>query len=142
MRESLLWKNLKPELSRIGKFQKISDRFTPGVPDVIGCYQSKGIALELKELKGSRIIKTKFRPKQLMWLSEWISQGGIGFIVASYKKTVFIFPVICGNKLESGLSEPELHNLSFLTFTKTPKNTWKDYVKKLSKIFHNTHLQD
>lgn len=106
MKETALWRRLDPELSKIGKFQKISDKFTGGIPDVLGCI-TRGVALELKELKGVRVIRTKFRPGQLDWLGDWELAGGLSLIVATHRLTWYAFPVSAGEPLESGVSDLE-----------------------------------
>lgn len=134
MKESLLWKHLKPELKRYGKFQKISDRFTPGVPDVLGCCPTKGgVALELKEFSGVHRVKLSFRPGQLDWLRDWSLAGGTSYIVSSHRSTVTVHSHQLGAFLEAGCSLKEALGLSVITFTKTPKTRWADFTERLMK---------
>lgn len=131
MKESTLWGHLKPELRKFGKFQKISDRFTPGIPDVIGVCEGEGIVLELKELSGVRVIRTKFRPGQLDWLRDWNISGGRSWIVSSHNSTVYVHRAEFGVRLENGVSLELLESYCILKFTKTRSNHWFDFVEGL-----------
>jgi len=133
MIESTLWKHLKPELRRLGKFQKISDRFTPGVPDVLGC-SGAGIAMELKEFDGVRVLKVSFRPGQLDWLRDWSKGGGISWIVVSHRQTVYVFRWQTGPELEEGCSPDRVDRIALLKFTKNRGNSWKDFVTQLAAL--------
>jgi penicillin-binding protein-related factor A (putative recombinase) len=134
MIESTLWKHLRPGLNRIGKFQKVSDRFTSGVPDIIGCYKGQGIAIELKELDGVRKLKTKFRPGQVDWLTEWADNGGTSLIICSHKSTVGVHSYLSAERMESGMSTEEFKADALLLFTKSRKNRWIDLVIELTYI--------
>ena len=48
MREAQLQTKLLKELKNHGWFYKASDRYRAGIPDIIGCYQGRFLALELK----------------------------------------------------------------------------------------------
>lgn len=115
MKETALWRKMDPHLATIGKFQKISDKFTGGISDVIGCLTSRGVAMELKELKGVRVIRTKFRPGQLDWLEDWRNSGGLSLIVASHGLQWYAFPDTVGIDLEAGVSPPELLEIALWT---------------------------
>lgn len=134
MIETILWKHLKPELAKVGKFQKVSDRFTPGVPDVLGCYEGKSMAMELKEFSGVRVLKVEFRPGQLDWLEEWHLAGGTSWVVASVVQTVMVFPGSLGPQMEAGVSPSWARENSRLTFTKNRLVSWKDFVSRLIKL--------
>ena len=131
MRESTLWDHLKPELQAKGKFQKLSDRFSPGVPDVLGCFASLGIAIELKELKGVLVIKTKFRPGQLDWLEDWYKAGGTSWVVSTWGNTAYVHPWTAGPALEAGMSSEELSQGAILEFRKIRGNSWGNFVDQL-----------
>lgn len=131
MKETTLWGHLKPELKRHGKFQKISDRFTPGVPDVLGCSGGTGFAIELKEFSGARIVKAHFRPGQLDWLRDWSVAGGTSWIFSTLGQTVYVFPHGAGYALEVGISLVEATDLAIFKFTKNPKTRWSDFVIQL-----------
>lgn len=134
MKESTLWKHLKPELKALGKFQKLSDRFTPGVPDVLGCFESVGVALELKQVKGVRVLKVEFRPGQLDWLEDWDRAGGRSWIVSSKGQTVYVHPYVYGDLMESGVGEEEWEEGASLVFTKSRKTSWKEFCVELLKL--------
>jgi hypothetical protein len=134
VKESTLWDHLKPELSALGKFQKISDRFTPGVPDVLGCFSSTGYAIELKQLKGIRIFKTKFRPGQLDWLQDWHHSGGRSWIVSSIGQRIFVHGWGHGEDLEKGMTEERLLDTATSLFVKNRKTTWKEFVQDLLQL--------
>lgn len=134
MIESTLWSHLKPELKRVGKFQKVSDRFTPGVPDVLGCCRGLGMAMELKEFSGVKILRVEFRPGQLDWLEDWSEAGGLSWIISSVKQTVMVFPWELGPQLEDGVSPDQALNWSLLTFTKTSRTQWRDFVENLIRL--------
>ena len=53
MKETALWDKMRDPIAVHGKFQKTNDRFTLGIPDVLGCSSSVGWALELKECRTS-----------------------------------------------------------------------------------------
>ena len=135
MRESTLWEHLKPELKRLGKFQKVSDRFTPGVPDVLGCDHGIPVAMELKEFSGVLIMKVKFRPGQIDWLRDWAESGGQSWVVVSTGQTVYVFrPRYCVG-LEGGLSTTTAGAHASIIFKKTRKNSWRDFVDQLTKLW-------
>jgi hypothetical protein len=110
MKETPLWGKLRPGLSRAGRFQKISDRFTPGIPDVLGMANGVGYAIELKELKGVKVLKAEFRKGQLDWLESWRDAGGVSLIVVTLpgSSTWAVFPPEFGSRLEFGLTPEEL----------------------------------
>lgn len=128
MIESTLWKHLKPELKAWGKFQKISDRFTPGIPDTLGCARGRGFAIELKEFSGVRVLKVSFRPGQLDWLRDWEKAGGLSWIVASHKQTVYVLDWRTGTLLEQGIDVDTVVQLARLKFTKSRSSHWSEFV--------------
>ena len=103
MKETLIWKSLKGPLSRLGKFQKISDRFSGGVPDVLGSRtpDGRGVAMELKESGTSRLIKVRFRPRQLDWLLDWEASGALSWVVVSQGD--FLYAFLPTEALERGI---------------------------------------
>ncbi len=131
MKESTLWDHLKPALKRLGKFQKISDRFTPGVPDVLGNHKGVGMAFELKEFDGVRVLSVSFRPGQLDWLRDWAESGGTSWIVVSQRQTVWVFPWELGDVLEAGCPPDRVNSLARLRFTKTRGNSWDQFARDL-----------
>ncbi len=137
MKESALWGHLRPELQRFGKFQKISDRFTPGVPDVLGsCLAAKRplgvpIALELKEFSGVKILRVKFRPRQLDWLKEWEEAGGKSYILSSHKRTLMLHHHSCGEELEEGASPDRVQDLARIIFYPGKDGGWRDFTQLL-----------
>ena len=131
MKESALWRHLKPELAAWGKFQKISDRFTPGIPDVLGVSFGHPMAMELKELDGVRVIKAKFRPGQLDWLEDWDKAGGYSMNLSTWGKRIYVQPREAGTQLELGVSPEELDRLAGVVFVKSSKNSWRDFVTRL-----------
>lgn len=121
MKETALWNQLRPRLALLGKFQKISDRFTPGVPDVLGIYQGKGIALELKEFAGAHVLKVKFRPGQVDWLTEWAECGGRAWVGATTSdRTFYLIGTDHLDKIAEGVSPTKLRDISTF-YSKGPK---------------------
>lgn len=115
MKETALWNKVKPHLNRVGLFQKISDRFTPGVPDVLGVYQGRGIAIELKELKGVRIFRAKFRPGQLDFLRDWEKAGGLSVVLSTTRsRQIYVHPWSFGETLESGVNPETLNEAALI----------------------------
>lgn len=53
---------------------KISDRFTSGIPDIIGCYKHRFVAIELKSPKGT------IKPIQLAFINKIKKKGGCACI--------------------------------------------------------------
>lgn len=131
MKESTLWEHLKPDLKKLGKFQKISDRFTPGVPDVIGCMDGIPYALELKELHGVHILKARFRPGQIDWLKDWVIAGGVGLIVVTQGTHVMAFDPDDGFQLAEGVTPSWAQERSLVSFVKTRHTSWNELVKQL-----------
>lgn len=139
MKESTLWEHLKPELKRLGKFQKVSDRFTPGVPDVLGALLGIPVAMELKEFDGVRVLKIKFRPGQVDWLEDWQKARGVSLILSTQGQTVYAHGVEDALQLEAGISPQEVIKRSLLTFTKTRQNTWREFLTKLLYLIKSRH---
>lgn len=136
MKETALWQKIKVPLNRFGMFQKISDRFTPGVPDALGSYVKRAWALELKEFKGVHKIKVHFRPGQLDWLRDWDEAGGVALVVATHGLRVFTFRHIHGPSLEEGLTVAEAEELA--DFIKEKTDDYRDFCKRVL-IFYNKH---
>ena len=134
MKESTLWGHLKPELKRVGKFQKISDRFTPGIPDTLGCLNGIGVAMEFKELDGVRVLKAKFRPGQLDWLRDWEQGGGVSWIVSTLGQVVYVHSWDFGAVIEKGSDPSTVEKRALLVFTKNRSNTWRDFVNLLAAL--------
>lgn len=135
MKETTLWTHVKPGLQNLGTFQKISDRFTPGVPDVLGCMGGRGVAMELKELKGVAIRKVSFRPRQLDWLEDWAASGGAAFILSSYGHTVYLHDHSLGAEMEEGMTPERLEASALLIFTK--KKSWGEFSVALWKFLRD-----
>ena len=131
MKESTLWKHLRPVFEKVGKFQKISDRFTPGVPDVLGKASCGAYAIELKELSGVRVLKAKFRPGQLDWLRDWEGAQGTSWILSTLGQRVYVHPWQFGEELEKGCDPSVVEKRALLTWTKNRSNTWNDFAKQL-----------
>ncbi len=136
MKEATLWEHLKPELKKLGKFQKVCDRFTPGIPDILGCGNGIPYALELKELKGVQLLKAHFRPGQIDWLKDWVARGGVGLVVTSHGSQVMVFSPASAIHLEEGVSYTWAAKASMASFLKTRNNKWSDFVVCLRSISH------
>lgn len=138
MKETTLWQHIDHPLSAFGKFQKVSDRFSGGVPDVIGtCLKDElrgvmsgiPVAMELKELDGVRVLKTKFRPGQLDFLRDWELGGGVSLILASSGQTVYGFQWAMGEALEQGIAPGSAKRNCLFEFPKGPRGaSWRDFV--------------
>ena len=48
MKETQICTKLKNELNKHGTFWKIADRYTSGIPDIVGCYGKLFIGVEVK----------------------------------------------------------------------------------------------
>lgn len=112
MKETALWNHLRPRLVKYGKFQKISDRFTLGIPDVLGIHRGKGVAIELKEFSGVSILRVKFRPGQVRWLTDWEDHGGISWIAATHGKNFYLIKPRHAEEVSTGVSPSQLLELS------------------------------
>lgn len=134
MNESTLWKHLRPELALLGHFQKISDRFTPGIPDILGMHDGNGYAWELKELKGVRVLRTKFRPGQLDWLRDWEQAGGTSSIISTNFQRVYVHSWEDGKRLEAGCLTSEIDDGALLVWDKTRKNSWAEFCKLILTV--------
>lgn len=131
MKEATLWEHLKPALKKLGKFQKICDRFTPGIPDILGCAKGVPYAIELKEFQGVHILKTKFRPGQVDWLNDWIGSGGIGLVIVSHGSQVMVFNPQDGELLETGMPPGLAKERSLINFLKSRDSSWAEFIKQL-----------
>lgn len=132
MKETTLWDHLREPLNDRGKFQKTNDRFTLGIPDILG--QSKatgGCAFELKEFDEVRVWRLKFRPGQLDWLRDWEQAGGLSLIVSSHRQTVYAHRWEMGEELQGGVSPERVLETALLVWTKTRSNKWRECVNLL-----------
>lgn len=57
-------------------FEKISDRFKRGVPDILGGYRGRFFAMELKRPRGGRVAVV-----QSVTLGEIRDAGGLAFVI-------------------------------------------------------------
>lgn len=151
MKETTLWQHIDHPLSAFGKFQKISDRFSGGVPDVLGSCRGGGdparritvgagtwaaviqrgipVAMELKELEGVRVLKTKFRPGQLDFLRDWELGGGVSLILTSHGQDVVAFRWELGEALERGVSPQALLDHCLFHWSRRGRTaSWRDFV--------------
>jgi hypothetical protein len=101
MTETHLWNGLRIHLPP--SFQKLSDRFTLGVPDVIGCYNSVGYAFELKRSKRKNSFLVSYRPNQVPWLRRWADQGGVAVTLVTLGSAVWCFGMRDAEALVAGL---------------------------------------
>lgn len=140
MKETKLWNQLRPLLSTYGKFQKISDRFTGGIPDVLGSASGRAIAAELKELDGVLTIGTRFRPGQLDFLRDWERAGGCSLILSTHgvrsSFRLYIHPWQAGVELERGVTPYRLVELSLRTYQVGERGfDWPETVEDIVKRF-------
>ena len=132
MKETALWDKMRDPLACHGKFQKTNDRFTFGIPDVLGCSHSRGWAMELKEFDGVRVLSVKFRPGQLDWLRDWEKAGGISLIVATLGLRPLTFRWQDGEFLEEGCTPERMLDLALLDGgTLRGPRQWRDFVNLL-----------
>lgn len=132
MKESTLWEHLRPALALRGHFQKLSDRFTGGVPDCVGSSDAVPIAMEFKEFSGVRIWKVKFRPGQKDWLRDWQRVGkGVSWILCTAGRTVYVYDWMQGDTLESGITPNEAIDRAVLVWEKLPRDRWIEFVDLL-----------
>lgn len=129
MKETNLWGKLRPALNYLGTFQKISDRFTPGVPDVLGVYEGRGFALELKEVSGVEVLRVKFRPNQLDWLEDWEKSGGASWLAITHGQQAMFLHWSFGQELESeGMSPKRLDQAAH--YRKTKDESFRDFCER------------
>jgi len=81
MYESQLQTSLLKHLRKVGWFYKASDRFRAGIPDIIGCYKGRFVALELK------VEPNKPTPLQEYELKAIYREGGSAQVVSYNNKT-------------------------------------------------------
>lgn len=140
MKESTLWDNLRPVLAPRGHFQKLSDRFTGGVPDCVGSSDAVPIAMEFKEFGGVRVWKVKFRPGQKDWLRDWQQNGGgVSWIICTAGRTVYVYDWEQGDALESGIPPNEAIGRAVLVWEKLPRDRWSEFVDLLLAHSYNVH---
>lgn len=75
MNESQVQTKLLKNLNKYGWFYNTNDRFRAGIPDILGTYQSRFIAIEVK------VDKTPVTPLQTHELKRIIDAGGLGLVV-------------------------------------------------------------
>lgn len=100
MKESAMWSRLKVHLP--GSFDKFSDRWKIGVPDVIGCVPGRGVAFELKQSDIRTGIRVSYRPGQVRWLRYWKNYGGVALTVVSVGLEIWVFDIRFAEDLEEG----------------------------------------
>jgi hypothetical protein len=138
MKESTLWDHLRPVLELRGHFQKLSDRFTGGVPDCVGASRSTPIAMEFKEFDGVRVLKVKFRPGQLDWLRDWENNGmGVSWIIVTLGRVVYVYYWQQGEALERGVSPSEAMDRATFVWEKLPRDRWSEFVDDLLRLSYN-----
>ena len=81
MRESQLQTSLLKALKQHGWFYKASDRYRAGIPDIIGCYKGRFVALELK------VFPNKITPLQDYELKAIYREEGHANVVSYNNKT-------------------------------------------------------
>lgn len=81
MTESQATTRLLHKLHPIGHFWKASDKFRAGVPDIIGCYLGRFVAIEVKIDDG------KPTPLQIFTLSEIVRNTGYAALATYSNKS-------------------------------------------------------
>lgn len=81
MNESQVQATLLKNLNNHGWFYNTNDRFRAGIPDILGTYQSRFIAIEVK------VDKTPVTPLQIHELKQIIDAGGLGLVVRYLNNT-------------------------------------------------------
>lgn len=103
MSEANFWTHLRKQLP--GRWQRITDRFEPGIADVAFVFKSQGLRkavtgwLELKEVDSAvtptgRMARFKLglRPEQAIWLSDWGRWGArVGILVKVQPHDLLLF---------------------------------------------------
>ena len=74
MNESKAVQNLLKELRKLGWFEKISDRYKAGIPDILGCIEGAFVSVEVK------IDTNTTTPLQRFNLFEIIKADGVALI--------------------------------------------------------------
>lgn len=98
---------------------------------MLGVLQGIPVAIENKELKGVRVVKTKFRPRQLDWLRDWEVEGGVSLILSSHGPTVYLHHWSWGTQLEEGVDPQVLRDSALMIFIKNHKTRWEDCAKEI-----------
>ena len=91
MTEKLLWNTVKHKLGSYGKFERIENPLSPGMPDVVFCVRNAidgtGGFIELKSIVAAphdvhrRGNPIKLRPAQNIWIQDWKRAGGVVWIL-------------------------------------------------------------
>jgi len=132
MKEVAMWDRMRDPFACHGKFQKTNDRFTLGIPDVLGCSKRVGWALELKEFDGVRKLSVSFRPGQLDWLRDWEQAGGVSLVVTTWGLRPLVFKWQDGERLEEGCTPEEVLRLALLDGgTLRGPQQWRGFVNLL-----------
>ena len=70
---------------KLGRYRKIGAWYRVGVSDILGVYKGKAFALEVKSKKG------KLSPDQVLFLQDWVANGGVGAVVRSVEDVEYFF---------------------------------------------------
>lgn len=81
MLESNLQSKILKLLKGVGWFYKASDRYRAGIPDIVGCYKGRFLALELK------IEPNRPTPLQTYELNNIYREGGSAHVISYSNKT-------------------------------------------------------
>lgn len=140
MKETTLWNHLRPVLEKRGHFQKISDRFTGGIPDVLGCCDGIPVAIELKEFSGVNTLRVRFRPGQLDWLRDWNQFGGVSLILSTHGQTLYAHRWPAGALLEKGASVSDVEGTASMVWKKPRGGSWKEGSEYLLEVIRQEYL--
>ena len=83
MSESNFWKTVKRNLPSDCHATRIENRHGGGVPDVHIVWNGFAFWIELKVMKGNKILLS---PNQIAWNSAYCRKGGVSFILAKHPK--------------------------------------------------------
>ena len=75
-----------------GFFWKSSDKFTAGIPDIIGCIKSRMIAIELKVGKNNPTLQQKYTIKKL---DQAGAITGICYNLNDIRELLLLFDMYC-----------------------------------------------
>ena len=128
MKETTLWRHISPLLERQGRFQKISDRFTPGVADVLGVQRGgRACAIELKEfyLRGG-MVRADYRPGQIPFLHDWGEAGALALTVGTLGNEVAAFAYWDAARLHRGEADTWQRALVV-----EPLGAWQPFVARV-----------
>ena len=90
MSESNFWKTVKRNLPSDCHATRIENRHGGGVPDVHIVWNGFAFWVELKVMKGNKILLS---PNQIAWNSAYCRKGGVSFILAKHpkQKSIYLF---------------------------------------------------